>query len=503
MEHSYHIFYFPFKWRLEGETRKDFSCVISLDNIHPAPYSHWKNNEEPDEEEQQQLYNEKNYFYEFVHPVLYDTHTPATLVKHFEREEPQHTGHCFYRIAVNGRVYELEVDAVNLNFYATGVGTLSFYLRNNRYAEPDDILYINQYGRRVFPPFYADISCKIETAGSLSITGLAGDSTRYYEDFSTYEHTKKPWLPARFIRSLIADLQPGLEITPVIDDRMFVNCWYENDGVAKKFYYNSEEVKAFGLSEKEICCKQFAKLENFIYYDPFWYKYLYVDAGTHSCTDIEMRKRLIDESTYTRWQHAGTLFGCTRYSLMLLTNVDFFPRKVLAIHMRSMYSRMIELVLVQRASMLKFSEEVTRVSSLAGSSEKEVAFRIGTLYKEYIRFINQMFFRDITAQDQGIELYTMLMERFKSDRQIKDLDDEIGELHQYITLLIDNNRNAQGSWLNLVATLFLPGAFLSGIFGMNPFRGEDFSWEQFGLQCVIIAVCTLVIGVILNYKKYE
>lgn len=255
MEPSYPIFYFPFKWRLEGEARKDFSRVISLDNIHPAPYSPWKNNEEPGVEEQQQLYTGKNYFYEFVHPVLYDTHTPATRVRHFEREEPQRAGNCFYRIAVNGRVYELEVDAINLNFYATGAGTLSFYLRNERYGEPDDILFINQYGRRFFPPFYADISCKIETADSLSITGLAGDSSRYYEDFSAYEHTKKPWLPARFILSLIADLQTGLEITPVIDDRMFVNCWYENDHVAKKFYYTSEEVDAFAEPEKTVCRK--------------------------------------------------------------------------------------------------------------------------------------------------------------------------------------------------------------------------------------------------------
>lgn len=501
MEHSYHVFYFPFKWKLKGESRKDFSRIIDLVNIRPAPCSRWKTNDAPGEEEEQQLYNEKNYFYEFVHPVLYDTHTADSLVKHFEREEPQCTGSCRYRIVVKGRTYELDLDAVNLNFYATGVGTLSFYLKNERYDKPADILKINQYGRRVFPPFYADIQCKFETADSLSLTGLAGDPARYYEDFSGYEAAKKAWSPARFIRTLIADLQEDLEVTPVIDDRMFVNCWYENDDVAKQFYYKEKDDEVLGLPKTALWQKQREKLEGFIY-DEFWYKYLYVDDQTLTCTDIGMRKCLIDESTYTRWQHAGTLFGCTRYSLVLLTNVDRFPQNVLAGHMRTMYSRMIELVLVQRASMLKFSEEVTRVSSLKGSSRQDIAFRIGALYKEYIRFINQMFFKDITAQDQGIELYRMLMERFKSDAQIKDLDDEIGELHQYITLLIENSRNAQGAWLNLIAAIFLPGALISGIFGMNPFGG-DFNAAQFGIQCGIIAACTLIIGIILNRKKYE
>lgn len=501
MEHSYHVFYFPFKWKLKGESRKDFSRIIDLENIRPASCSRWKTNDAPGEEEQQQLYNEKNYFYKFVHPVLYDTHTPGSLVKHFEREEPQRTGGCRYRIVVKGTTYELDLDAVNLNFYATGVGTLSFYLKNERYDKPEDILKINQYGRRVFPPFYADIQCKSETADSLSLTGLVGDPACYYEDFSGYAAAKKPWSPARFIRTLIADLQEDLEVTPVIDDRMFVNCWYENDDVAKQFYYKEKDDEVLGLPKTALWQKQREKLEDFIY-DEFWYKYLYVDDQTLTCTDIGMRKALIDESTYTRWQYAGTLFGCTRYSLVLLTNVSWFPQNVLAEHMRTMYSRMIELVLVQRASMLKFSEEVTRVSSLKGSSRQDIAFRIGTLYKEYIRFINQMFFKDVTAQDQGIELYRMLMERFKSDAQIKDLDDEIGELHQYITLLIENSRNAQGAWLNLIATIFLPGALISGIFGMNPFGG-DFNAVQFGIQCGVIAACTLIIGIILNRKKYE
>ena len=503
MEYSYHIFYFPFKWKLQGESRNDFSKIIDLDNIRPVPESHWTTNEFPDEDDLKQLYDEKNYFYEFVHPVLYDTHTSDTLLKHFEREEPQKTKMCNYCIVAKGKEYELELDSVNLNFYATGIGTLSFYLKNERYGDKNDILNINQYGRRIFPPFYNDIECKIETAESLSITGLSGDASRYFEDFSSYANSKKTWKPAKFIVSLIEDLQPNLDIVPVIDDRMFVNCWYENDEVAKQFYdYHEKTEKLLPEVRRDICKKQHEKLTSFIE-DDFWYKFLFVDTDSVSCTDINMRKRLVEESTYPRWQHNGTLFGCTRYSLMLLTNVGFFPQEVLAKHMRSMYSRMIELVLVQRSSMLKFSEEVTRVSSLKDTKHKNVAIRIGTLYKEYIRFINQIFFKDITAQEQGIELYTMLMARFKADQQIKELDEEIGELHAYITLLIENNRNEQGRWLSLIATIFLPGTFISGLFGMNQLGGDGFSWWQLGMQILFIIVCTIVVSIILKCKKYE
>lgn len=111
---------------------------------------------------------------------------------------------------------------------------LTFYLENTDYKEPQAILDINQYGRRIFPPFYADIEGRGEIAESIRIEGLEGEKFRYQEDFKGYR-TDSTWCPGAFICNLISDLMQNLEITPVIDDRMFVNCWYGNDDVAKEF----------------------------------------------------------------------------------------------------------------------------------------------------------------------------------------------------------------------------------------------------------------------------
>ena len=74
--------------------------------------------------------------------------------------------------------------------------------------------------------------------------------------------------------------------------------------------------------------------------------------------------------------------------------------------------------------MLRFSGEVTRVSVLE-KGNKIIAERIGSIYKEYIRFVNQIYFRSVTAQDQGIEMYNLLMKQLNTKEQIKDLDEEI------------------------------------------------------------------------------
>ena len=233
---------------------------------------------------------------------------------------------------------------------------------------------------------------------------------------------------------------------------------------------------------------------------------MFVDSGDGhddvTCQNLRMKKELLDTSTYYRWQEQGTLYGVSRYSLVALTDEQWFPKNVLSMHMRTIYSRMLELVIIQRASMLRFSSEVTKVSALKGKRTKEVAERVGSLYKEYIRFVNQIYFRTVTAQDQGIELYEMMLKQFDSDAQIKELDEEISELHQYITLKIDQRRSENGDFLNWLAALVLPATLFSGLFGMNPIFGQGaMSGQDWGIQLAIIIIASVILVYYLFKRK--
>lgn len=493
--HSYHIFYFPFKWEIKDQEFPDFSQAIDLSHIRPSEFSPWITNYNPQGSEAEQLYDEKNYYYKFVHPVLYDTGEPDTLIKHYERKELRADDNlCTYNIQVRKDkqifTYHLKLDALNLNFYSTGVGILSFYLQNDDYEDFKDILNINQYGRRVFPPFYNDIQYRDQIALQIEIEGLSGAWERYREDFLNYT-PQMDWHPARFIGNLIEDLQENLNIIPIIDDRMFVNCWYQNKEMASRFYHKKAKEE---LQHKRV--QQFIASSD-------WYKYLFIDAGDDpTCRNLKMRKEIIESTTYLRWQESGSLYGATRYSLVLLTDKDPFCEYVLSVHMKTIYSRMIELVLIQRASMLKFSEEVTKVSNLKGKDEVMVAQRIGSLYKEYIRFMNQIYFKEVTTQDQGIELYNLLLKQFESDKQVKDLDEEIGELHGYITLIIDNSRNIKASRLNIIAAIFVIPTLLATLFGMNALEDNIFHYSHYLWQAGIIAIATLITILILKRKLW-
>ncbi len=492
--YSYHIFYFPFKWENPGNSSELFSEQTDLNRIKIDPYSGWiRNPEITDDREADELYNEKNYYYPFVHPVLYDDNKPDSIMHHYERKETRfqdNASSVVYVISMKGgKTYRLKVDALNLNFYATGVGMLTFFLENDREDQKnlEDILNINQHGRRIFPPFIADVKDRNEIAGYIAIEGLNGDPNSYKEDFSNYVSRKEKndtqhqssWESASFIRNLIRDLSPELSISPVIDDRMFVNCWYPDNDLSRGMK-NMPEL--------------FMKKDGY-----WWYRYVFIDKGWPTCQNDKMISEFIENATYARWQKYGTMYGVSRYSFVSLTDSDSWEsRNLIAVHMRTVYSRMVELVLIQRASILKFSSEVTEVSRLSKSDTNDsiVVDKISSLYKEYIRFVNQIYFREVSAQDQGIELYELMSRTLKIKEHVEDLDNEIEELHQYVSFLEDKEQNRKAGTLNLIAAIFLPATLFAGIFGMNSISDESicctFSKPQFWIQIGMVVVATIV-----------
>ena len=494
--YSYHIFIFPFKWENELTKNKPFSEKFDLKDVKNRDNSNWINLPNPiTAEYATELYNEKNFFYKFVHPILYDDgFNDNSVVLHYERKEAYDNRKLIYEIDVvsnHHSRYRLNLRSIGLNLYSTGTGSLVLYLENHDYPEFDDVLRINQFGRRIFPPFFDKTTSVLgaksaELANHIAITGLNGGEHRYFEDFADYTD-KTDWKPARFIESLIDDFNENLEIKPVTDDRMHVLCRYENDEMSKQV--KGKWLKSVGFKNK-------------------WYRFLFVDGGDRPmCSNEKMKNELLKLHTYQRWQGEGALHGISRYSFVYLTKSK--PYDFLETHFRTIYTRMVELSLIQRASILKFSDEVTRLSKLKNEKSKSLTDEIGGLYKEYIRFVNQIYFREITAQEQGIELYNLLQEKMKIAEQVKDLDNEISELHQYANLLEQKEQERRITIITVLGAIFLPATFLVGLFGINTmpevkdlpnklFNGEPF-WP-FWISVALIVGFTAIIVIVINRR---
>ena len=452
------------------------SRQINFDSIRFSADANWERVVEPTlEKERQDLYNEKNYYYKFVHDALYDNGNKCNnLVRHFERVEPKHS-EVSYCINCEGKTYELKVEAININFYSTGVGLLSFYLRNENYSLLEDVLKINQFGRRVYPPFYNAIKSRSEIAESISINGLHGKEKGYSEDFKSYGVTQDN-LPSEMITGMIREVATNICVEPVIDDRMYLVSWYKNDEWIRRLCDTRRE-KYLDNTE--------------------WYRFVFVDNQWPTCQNDDMMHKLLEKATYKRWQKWNSLYGVSRYSLVMATNAGE-REQYLYDYFVTEYARMAELILVQKASVLRFSSEVTNISEL--SNDKRLVKKVDSLYKEYIRFVNQIHFREVTAQDQGIEMYNMLYETMGLEKQVEKLDGEIEELYNYVSLTQDRKTNSTMSLLTWIATIAVPITVVASIFGMNAiaFNGDGNGtltewYNHWGWQFVIMLIFTAIV----------
>ncbi|WP_027340307.1 hypothetical protein [Halonatronum saccharophilum] len=291
---------------------------------------------------------------------------------------------------VDKKDYSLDIAGITLRTYSSGVGILSFHLENNKYTNENDVLKINDFGRRIYPQYLplGDVK-KSFLAYELEIQfNENSPKPERFEYFSNDEKVENnPIKLSNTIMELLGDeftddkneTQEKILVTPIIDDRMFVVSWYGNNDKIKYLggditrYYNRNYVNYLNKNG------EYSYLE-----DPFWYKYIFVDADSVTCQSNLMMKNLLKNQTYDRWINYGTLYGVSRYSFVILSSnlntLRINGAEYIFNHIKTMYYQMAVLALMQRASILRFSSEASYISNLLDETGSKAVERIRELH---------------------------------------------------------------------------------------------------------------------------
>lgn len=495
---SSHIFMFPFKWDYKSERRLEDTCFNDRINLQKFKEGldiskRWDRdnfsiNDDFD-------YNEFAYFYENVKKAIYTEKNSSDTSWNFKYRNCE--GKYVIKIKSKEISYKLDIEFIKLKVYETGIAILSFHLNNHEYKEAKDILKINDYGRRVYPQ-YIPIEEVQKSFLASEIQLIFNDGNQIIEDFSQ-DYKNSPYhisstimkvLGEKFIYDKEENVSIGkVLIKPVIDDRMYTACWYGNDEIMNKWK---------GEHNSDVSSNNYYKSE-------FWHEYIFVDGNGCTCKSKIMLEELLKKHTYDRWIGDGTLYGVTRFSFMVLSNEGWFGKNVIRMHLKRMYYEMASLALAQRASILRFSEEASIDASF---KSKETVKKIRTLNKYYIQFINKIYFREVTAQEQGIELYEKITEAMNIERDVSKLDEEIDQLHQYSILASSEKTNKALNVLTYLSALILLPTYITGFFGMNILDSdmmpsitnikELFAW--LGIF-TILPILIVLLPIIIIFKK--
>ena len=462
-------------------------------------------------------YNEMTYFHAFTTTTLFD------LQQYHEKNESEidknkvmiyyeipidTASESYYEITTKTKTYKLKLTDLNLHVYATGIAILVIGCENYLYHSKDDILIINDYGRRIYPQFLTDnggqmtdyVKGEFLPSRIKLYTPNVNKSIPNEEDFSNYDtlmnkevHLNKGFgykfnqvivFPA-FIHKLFDDNfvfdaqsedKNKIRLNIVGDDRMFFQSWY---GCASKSY-------GYRLFNKKTNSYGYEK-------DPYLYAFIYGDSKGGIKDITQQNSKLlasdIEESTFVRWINNGTIFGFSRDSFVLLTDEEWFSKNVLTTHITTFYYQMAVLSLAQRASILRFSSEVSNLADLGKTDEDKATKLIEKLYLNYIEFINKIYYREVSPAIQGIEIYEKFQKAMRIEKDAKSLEDEIRELYNFAMMVKQDK-------LTTLATLFLPFSIVFGILGANFYKKDSFEFKTFlPDQDVII---WLSIGMILS-----
>lgn len=487
---SYHIFMFPFSLKAEWN-HDNIDTMLRNESWERDQFFYEKGDFASN-------FSEQGYFYDFCSGAMFDD--PTSLNRVLATYQFPISAGDTYTININKsgnkKSYTLAVDKIELNIYDEKAAILCFHLNNDKYQDVQDILYINDYGRRIYPQYLVNgDDGKIDlqrTKNSFLADSISLRLERrpdYEDDFSSYTQKKvPPYTMPRYIKGLLPEAMH--ECRWLLDDRMYVVSYFSNIDFAKQMR------EKYGTEGKWLDRQR---------PEWYWYQYVFVDNDDPTCQDEKMFKELLSHATYARWNNLDgkndyhTFFGVSRYSFTCLTGIDFIG---LSRQTKTMYYRMASLVLAQRVLSLYYSREISEISKELDEdklSNKQLRKRVNILNRDYLRFVNNIYFREVTPQDQGIELYDLMQEQMNIKRDEEGLSTEVEQLYHYVTMSNDEQRNIETEKLSIIATLFLVPTLLTGIWGMNINEKSNSWYWIFTGAAIVLAV--VVISQLIKVKS--
>ncbi len=280
-------------------------------------------------------------------------------------------------------------------------------------------------------------------------------------------------------------------ILPILDDRMFVNTFVSLD--------IPDDLKNHLLQDYDN--KVLRGFSRLLYVDKHGSDWQYYESFIRE----EMESHL-----YRRWQHLGSIYGFTRYSIAYLVFSDNddpnkgFNNKTFYKHFKTMYYQIALLGLFYRTQLVYFSLRITKATEDIIEENKRKKFR--KISSDFIEFSNMYWFLELTNQDQGIEMTDTMYESFQIPKLYKEVEAEINRTYQYLKDEFIEKVNRWGILVAIVALFFEGSSFIVGFLSV-PGEYPGF-WQVFfpyfkGIYLIAIIIFLVYILILYKLDKYD
>lgn len=261
---------------------------------------------------------------------------------------------------------------------------------------------------------------------------------------------------SKVVRAMVAAFFNSESLPPfdaLLDDRMFVHSCFALPGPQPR--HKGGEAR----------------------YEAAYSRGLYVDVDGWSslggfCYDPKFIRQQMKGCTYRRWYAlSGNLYGFTRYSAVYMGFGTYFQDEIVH-HVATLYLRLTLTALFYRAALLEYARKVAKTTeclttgnSRAGHERERKTF--AELRRKWIQFTNQLWFPELTNQDQGIEIFDLQTKALRLQEEYDTVKEELERADDYVEMEGDRQLNRLGTLFGKLGLVFAILALLTGFFGMN------------------------------------
>lgn len=429
---STHVFFLPFSWELKNisgrQVLKEHKHKKGREKI---VLEGWK--DKVFKALTDESYNEYVYFYKPALQMLYNT-DHKSMVYNYEKEALGQES--FIQIKVSGKVYKIPLENMELKLYKSGIGLLSFTCLNKTYHAPEDIMAINSLSKSVYP-YKLPLENAHKDLFPQEVMIQLNHQHQIVEKFKE-DYKKLPMCICSMIREVLGESfifdykfleKDKLFVEPLLGNRMFVLCMYKNPSFLRDI-------------KNKVVSKRF--LNSFILFS--------------------RKEKLLEGESYL--DLPKVVYGMSRFSLVCVMDSNKESK---------LYNQLVILALVQKASLLHFGNQIAFIADLP---KNELVAAIGNLYEIYIQFVSQMHFNEVTVDVQGSYIYHELLRQLTIEQEIKELDFEMQEIHEYATLIDKAQSKGKMDFLTIIGTALVIPTFVTGFFGMNILEEQFMNWWE-------------------------
>lgn len=385
------------------------------------------------------------------------------------KEQKENAGEDVLKLALVHQTVEFQT--VRLYRYFNGIYMLAFTVRPHatQHMYLEAWLRFTRLGRQLYPTFTEQwnegkIAPLELTTPELAepLRALDAEVSRHFPKSSEYLSPILIHLAQQFFAD---DIKQKLkDEIRLFDDRMFVSVAYGLAG-AKHNEEIRNRVKALIATT-----------------DRFEDTYSDMNGYTYTQTAIE---RIMQNTEFDFWAGMGGHFIYNDMVNGYLYNGSFFRDPIASKHIPYLYDRMLIQALFYQASLRHYDHEITRKTTDLLESQKPEKTKkdrrtalqdIQQQRGDFIEFTNQYWFREVTNQMQGKEIFRLQQQGLGLQEHYALLQDEIIHTNEYLQALeADNAEKRAHQFTKLAAVLALAAAI--PIFN-DIFKSETSLWQS-------------------------